>query len=106
MFDPFPCVACGACCMDVRHVPELLERGWVGPDGICTQLDLETNKCRSYAERPTICRVDDIRPPLMNPETWRRLNLLACDALHRKVYAGPLCKESCTHRKESSGGKE
>ena len=49
------CRKCGACCrVAVKDVPNL-NRG----DGICKNLDMKTNLCKIYEERPIICRVDE-----------------------------------------------
>lgn len=51
----FPCTSCGACC---RHLPphSALNTG----DGVCVHLDATTQQCGVYAQRPLICRVDDL----------------------------------------------
>ena len=53
----FPCISCGLCCRslnlaivnDYHH----LDRG----DGTCRNLNLDSNLCNIYHERPNICRV-------------------------------------------------
>lgn len=51
----FPCTSCGACC---RHLPphSALNAG----NGVCVHLDASTQRCGVYAQRPLICRVDDL----------------------------------------------
>jgi len=86
----FPCVGCGGCCTNVRHVPDLQELGWVLPNGRCMHLDPKTKRCNIYADRPTICRIDAVRPPLLNPKTWVELNWHVCGYLHKQLFDSPI----------------
>lgn len=83
---PFPCVGCGACCAAVSHVPELVQLGWVLPNGVCRHLDTKTKKCSIYEDRPTVCRIDKVRPPLVNVESWHALNWNVCGYLHKQLF--------------------
>ena len=49
----FLCSQCGACCRNVAHLDLPSDK-----DGVCLNLDKETNKCSIYENRPDICRVD------------------------------------------------
>lgn len=81
------CVSCGKCCrVVVACLPKweghdaYLQEEWAEARGmtraashdrpgwlaffipsICPQLDVETNRCRIYADRPIVCRVFDGR---------------------------------------------
>ncbi|NBO18909.1 MAG: hypothetical protein EBV03_06735, partial [Proteobacteria bacterium] len=46
---------CGACC---RHLPPHSSLNAGG--GVCVHLDATTQRCGVYAQRPLICRVDDL----------------------------------------------
>ena len=49
----FLCTKCGACCRNVG--------GWGLPhdeNGVCLNLNKQTNECRIYETRPDICKVD------------------------------------------------
>ena len=96
---PFPCVGCGACCAAVSHVPELVELGWVLPNGVCRHLDTKTKKCSIYEDRPTVCRIDKVRPPLVKVESWHALNWNVCGYLHKQLLGSSIEKqgEKCTH---------
>ena len=50
----FPCTGCGACC---KRLPETSPMALA--DGRCRHLDLQTDRCSVYAQRPLVCRVDD-----------------------------------------------
>lgn len=76
----FPCTSCGACCRSIRHILPLFDSG----DGSCVHL--VDNRCSIYNDRPTICRVDDIKPADIDKEVWYKMNLAACDKLHLRVY--------------------
>lgn len=81
----FPCISCGLCCRslnlaivdDYHH----LDRG----DGTCINLNLESNLCNIYHQRPNICRVgyayfgDEVAL-----ENYFKLNTHACVKLMLK----------------------
>ena len=52
----FPCTSCGLCCQNITNVIELndFDRG----NGVCKYLNLISNQCEIYDDRPDICRVD------------------------------------------------
>ncbi len=95
----FPCVGCGGCCTNVRHVPDLQELGWVLLNGRCMHLDPKTKRCNIYADRPTICRIDAVRPPLLNPKTWVELNWHVCGYLHKQLFGVSIEPQgtTCSH---------
>ena len=80
----FPCTSCGVCCLDIRHIPDLVELGFPDETGRCRHL--EGKQCGIYAERPTACRIDEMKPTTVGEETWHLINMVACDHLHRKHY--------------------
>ena len=49
----FLCSQCSACCRNIKGLG-LPHNG----DGVCLNLDKQTNKCSIYEDRPEICRVD------------------------------------------------
>lgn len=54
MSDKFNCSMCGECCRHIENIPDLstYNRG----DGVC--INLESNLCRIYENRPDICNVE------------------------------------------------
>jgi uncharacterized protein len=94
----FPCSGCGSCCMDVKHIPELAQ--YAGPKGRCTMLGPDDKTCTIYADRPLVCRVDDMGKLIrLTPRSWRTLNRNACQLLHVQVHHAPLepIGEECRH---------
>lgn len=79
----FPCNHCGACCRNVHLAKETqsLDRG----DGCCRHYDDDSKQCNIYADRPSICRVDEQYTinyqPLMTWETFVEINVQACKKL-------------------------
>lgn len=52
----FPCAKCGLCC---QHVDRSAHTEWLNRgDGICRNLNMNTNLCEIYGDRPEICRID------------------------------------------------
>ncbi|MBP6598617.1 MAG: YkgJ family cysteine cluster protein [Giesbergeria sp.] len=51
----FPCTKCGLCCKQLNSsdVYSELHRG----DGVCINLNLDSNLCEIYESRPLICRI-------------------------------------------------
>lgn len=86
----FPCSRCGACCRSVAAVPEAMREGIISANekGECVHLRKD-NTCDVYETRPRVCRMDAGISETFPADTWYRLNLLACDALHRNVYGTP-----------------
>jgi Fe-S-cluster containining protein len=79
----FPCNRCGACCRNVHLAVETqsLDRG----DGCCQHYDDNTQLCSIYADRPSICRVDEQYTlnyqPLLTWEAFIEINMKACSQL-------------------------
>ena len=99
----FPCSSCGACCMNVRHVPELAE--YTSETGRCSKLASDNKTCTIYDERPLVCRVDELGKFIrLSPGSWRLLNRQTCEILHRQQYDSPLepIGESCCHAGQQS----
>ena len=68
------------CCRSVGHLPELSS-----VNGVCDQLDTQTNRCKIYDSRPLICRVDDFWEQnlqnIISKEEWYSENEKACKFL-------------------------
>ncbi len=83
MSNSFPCSSCGLCCKSLKNNPLAtdLDRG----DGICRHLDIKTNLCQIYSERPLICRVEDFYyQNLKDKISWEEFvnfNVQACKDL-------------------------
>ncbi len=81
--NPFPCNSCGKCCRNVHLNIEInyLDRG----DGICRHLDLNTNLCLIYEDRPLVCRVEDYYKKYLTEvyewEDFVTINLAVCEQL-------------------------
>lgn len=81
----FPCTQCGLCCKHVNLSPQtaFLDRG----DGICHHLNLNTNLCSIYENRPSICNVNkqynEVYRKKMPWVTFVELNLNICDLLQK-----------------------
>lgn len=76
---PFPCTQCGACCRLVAHLGLPTKPGTTE----CVHYDASTRTCRTYPDRPLICRVDDLRPTSMPEAEWHERNAAACNELQR-----------------------
>lgn len=94
MVTAFPCTGCGACC---RRVGSILDGDREGldavtreavdafpygvlPDGSCEQFD--GLLCKVYADRPLLCRVDDMAKARGWPQAdaWA-VNAAVCNAM-------------------------
>lgn len=68
------------CCKSVGHIPELSST-----NGVCDQLDTQTNRCKIYDSRPLICRVDDYWEAnlqnIITKDEWYKANEDACKKL-------------------------
>lgn len=78
----FPCDKCGLCCrnLDKSEIYSDLHDG----DGICRYLDLETNLCRIYENRPLKCNIIksyELFFTKYDLEKYIELNMLACKKL-------------------------
>jgi uncharacterized protein len=88
----FPCTSCGACCKSIKGIPflEEFDRG----DGVCKHLDLETNRCLIYEERPLLCQIDRAYEAIFSTqltlEEYYSLNRNACNEL-QKIHQVPDC---------------
>tara|TARA_R100000278_G_C5409618_1_gene142569 strand:+ start:147 stop:452 length:306 start_codon:yes stop_codon:yes gene_type:complete len=86
----FKCSNCGACCRNVEGIKEL-----ESTNGICNNLDLKTNTCKIYNERPSICRVNDYyynNKINMSLKQWHIMNTKACHILIDKQGLDPKFK--------------
>ena len=82
----FECDNCGECCKNISNSQELREfdRG----DGVCKYLNLETNLCNIYENRPDICDVkkmyEKVYKTFYSKEQFYKLNYEACEILKEK----------------------
>jgi Fe-S-cluster containining protein len=85
----FDCSGCGACCRMVGALPAMHEydRG----DGACKHLT-DSNTCAIYESRPSLCRVDLMKPSALTDAYWHELNHEACERLHLRVYGQTLTR--------------
>ena len=85
MVGMFNCNGCGACCRSVGHLAPIL----ASVDGVCVELDTETNRCKIYDSRPLICRVDDFYDAYLQEhkplDQWYKENEDACKELVSKL---------------------
>ena len=89
----FACTRCGACCRVAAAVPELA--AFTRDDGSCMHLRVGSDglhSCAIYDSRPTVCRVDESCPSVMELDEWHRRNVDACGRLHLEVYGQPLAR--------------
>ena len=83
----FECQKCGACCKVVgkSEMYRQLDRG----DGCCRYLDIDTNECNIYNQRPLLCRVDEayevIFSAKLSLDKYYELNYEACKILKEKM---------------------
>lgn len=81
--EVFPCTSCGKCCRQVgnHEHTRFLDRG----DSVCRYLQLESNLCSIYEQRPIVCRVYDYHQQYLSHEiTWydfRQMNIEICSKL-------------------------
>lgn len=84
----FPCEKCGICCRQVGRVP--LGKKMSLPNGTCKYLDLKTNLCRIYYNRPIFCNVDAFYDKYfsnkMDREDFYKINKEECNNL-KKEYS-------------------
>jgi Fe-S-cluster containining protein len=82
----FECDKCGQCCKNIGKREELKEydRG----DGICKYLDLDSNLCKIYENRPLVCRVDlmyeNFYKEFYTKQEFYELNYKVCEYLKEK----------------------
>lgn len=82
----FACTKCGACCKSIAKIAELKE--FDKGDGVCSWLNLDTNECQIYAQRPVVCRVDEMFEryfsSIYSKRKFYALNAKACNLLQKK----------------------
>ncbi|MCR5834307.1 MAG: hypothetical protein K6G55_06645 [Selenomonadaceae bacterium] len=82
----FKCDCCGLCCRHINRVPYLKE--FDTGNGVCKYLDLDTNRCRIYKNRPDICNVEvgykKFFADKYTEEEYLRMNYEACAQLKRE----------------------
>ncbi|WP_298496413.1 MULTISPECIES: YkgJ family cysteine cluster protein [Helicobacter] len=81
--EGFPCTHCGICCKHITNIAELADFDM--GNGICKHLNLQSNECEIYENRPDICRVDVIFEKVyrkfFSKSEFYALNISACEAL-------------------------
>ena len=80
----FPCTTCGACCKHISNIAEL--KDFDLGNGICKELDLKSNKCKIYENRPLICRIDEMYKAfskVWSKKEFYSYNAKACNELQR-----------------------
>lgn len=84
--ESFNCTKCGACCKNIAYIAEL--RDCDKGNGVCKHLDLGTNECKIYANRPTICRVDEMFEKyfssILSKAEFYKLNAKCCNILQEQ----------------------
>ncbi|MCQ2372978.1 MAG: YkgJ family cysteine cluster protein [Phascolarctobacterium sp.] len=84
----FKCDCCGLCCrhVNLNSMYTSFDRG----DGVCKFLDLESNLCTIYKERPLLCNVDAMYEFMyqdeMTREEFYELNYEVCRKLKNGTY--------------------
>lgn len=82
----FPCTICGVCCKNISHIQEL--KDFDLGNGVCKHLDLKTNKCKIYNERPRICNIDKMfaleYSKYFSKEEFYLININSCNLLQEK----------------------
>ena len=83
MKEKFKCIQCGLCCKNIDYIKELKEFD-LG-NGTCKYLDLRTNKCKIYNQRPDICNIeksyDNHYYKIYTEEEYLKLNYEGCQLL-------------------------
>lgn len=83
----FPCSQCGLCCKHVNLSPQtaFLDRG----DGLCQHLNLNTNLCSIYENRPSICNVqkqyEHVYSKQMSWAQFVTVNIEVCEILKNQT---------------------
>lgn len=85
MKQKFQCDECGLCCRNIGAIEELKEFD-IG-NGQCKYLDVTTNHCKIYRDRPDICNVeksfDKVYSYIMSEEEYLALNYEGCATVRR-----------------------
>lgn len=79
---PFPCDRCGLCCEHLANSP--LYADLDDGTGKCKYFDRESRLCTIYEQRPQKCNINAGYvwfQRQMSYETYREMNLLACQKL-------------------------
>ncbi|MBR6013433.1 MAG: YkgJ family cysteine cluster protein [Selenomonadaceae bacterium] len=82
----FKCDCCGLCCRNINRSPLL--KNFDSGDGICKNLDRETNLCKIYYERPDFCNVEvgykKYFSEIYSWEEFLKINYETCEQLKRE----------------------
>ena len=76
--NPFPCNSCGQCCKRIANSEHLsqFDRG----DGICKFLNISSNLCTIYDERPIFCRIEDYYEKYLKQKmSWEQFTQMNVD---------------------------
>ena len=82
----FYCDQCGCCCRSIGDISSFqeLNRG----DGVCRYLNVDTNLCTIYENRPLLCRVEECYKMFfkdkISKEEYNRINYEACKILKKQ----------------------
>lgn len=82
----YKCQKCGKCCRSIGGIEaySLFDRG----DGVCKNLDEETNMCKIYTNRPLICNIDKMYDYFflksISRSEYYELNYQACRKFQEK----------------------
>ena len=86
MKSKFECNMCGLCCRNIHLIDQL--KDYHNGDGICMYLDLKTNLCAIYENRPIICNVEKSYQvyfsQLYTEEEYIEMNHKGCKVLWQK----------------------
>ncbi len=87
MKSKFICKECGLCCRSIHLVEQL--KDFHNGDGICKYLNLKTNLCEIYNNRPNICNVaksyELYFSELYSEKEYIKMNYEGCEILWRKM---------------------
>ena len=75
----FPFTKCGICCRQLNgsEIYSELNRG----DGVCKNLNLDSNLCEIYEDRPLICKIVEAKEvmfPQIEMDFYIKINQQAC----------------------------
>lgn len=75
--------------MNVAHIPDLVK--YADGGGRCSMLAQDDKTCTIYADRPLVCRIDEIGSHLrLTREAWHFVNRISCVMLHEKIHRAVL----------------
>lgn len=79
----YKCENCGECCKNWN--PAKHDKNIVDKNGVCKYLDINTNLCTIYENRPIFCRIDELyKKEFKDKMDWNyyiKLQKIGCDFL-------------------------